>query len=125
MRKHRIVLLAALAMTGCAARGESTVSAGGKARGARARPKPPLPGRWELVRELTDEFDSTKLDDAKLDATKWHPCNPGWKGRKPGFFAKENVKVRGGKLHLTARMEDRKGLPDGYHTYTTAAVVNV
>ena len=124
MHRDRLVIfiLAALAMTGCGARGESAVSGGGKAHGASALPKPPLPGRWELIEELTDEFDGAKLDDAKLDGTKWHPCNPGWKGRKPGFFASENVKVRGGKLHLTARMEDRKGLPEGYHTYTTAAV---
>jgi beta-glucanase (GH16 family) len=130
MRRGRLavdIVLAALTMTGCAAGGESTVGGGGKARGAGALPKPPLPGRWEPIEGLTDEFDGAKLDgvkpnDAKLDASKWHPCNPGWKGRKPGFFAKENVELRDGKLHLTARMEDRKGLPDGYHTYTTAAV---
>ncbi|MFW6170271.1 MAG: hypothetical protein ACODAD_07260 [Planctomycetota bacterium] len=30
--------------------------------------------------------------------------------------------VRDGELHLTALLEDRQRLPQGYHTFTTAAV---
>lgn len=78
---------------------------------------PPKDGKWEPIPALSDEFEGSKLD-----AAKWHDHNPRWKGRKPGFFSPKNVTVRDGKLHLTARAEDLPGLPDGYHTFTTAAI---
>ncbi|MBN1417331.1 MAG: sulfatase-like hydrolase/transferase, partial [Planctomycetes bacterium] len=86
------------------------------------RPEPPeicplKHGVWEPFPALSDEFDG----DA-LDASKWHPRNPDWKGRKPGFFNPENVSVRDGMLLLQAKREDLPDLPPGYHTYTTAAV---
>jgi len=80
-------------------------------------PCPPLNGRWEIIPELTDEFDG-----GVLDPTKWYDHNPGWQGRQPGFFSTANVAVSDGMLHLTARAEDLKGLREGYHTFTTAAV---
>ena len=80
-------------------------------------PGPPSEGQWKPIPELTDEFDGNELD-----STKWHDHNPGWKGRKPGFFSGNNVSVSDSKLHLTARIEDLKDLPEGYHTFTTAAV---
>ena len=78
---------------------------------------PPSKSKWEPIQELTDEFDGDRLD-----SKKWHDHNPGWKGRHPAFFSKKNVAVRDGKLHLTARAENLKDLPKGYHTFTTAAV---
>ena len=80
---------------------------------------PSLPGNWVPIPQLTDEFEGTRLDEAK-----WHNHNPGWLGRKPGFFSTENVEVHDGKLHLTARMEEPpdETRPKGYHTFTTAAV---
>jgi beta-glucanase (GH16 family) len=78
---------------------------------------PPSGGRWEVIQELTDEFEGDRLD-----LTKWHDRNPGWKGREPGFFSTNNVSLSDGKLTLTARAENLKGLPHGYHTFTTAAV---
>jgi len=74
-------------------------------------------GQWEMIPELSDEFDGDRLDQ-----TKWHPCNPGWQGRQPGWFSPKNVTVSDGKLHLTARAEDLPDLPKGYQTFTTAAV---
>jgi beta-glucanase (GH16 family) len=74
-------------------------------------------GEWAVVTETTDEFNGETLD-----SEKWHPNNPKWQGRQPGFFSKDNVEVRDGMLHLTARHEDLPDLPDGYHTFTTAAV---
>jgi len=82
-----------------------------------ARTGPPEQGEWEPIPELTDEFDGSILD-----SSKWHDHNPQWKGRQPGFFSKRNVTVSDGKLHLTARAEDLPNLPEGYHTFTTAAV---
>ena len=80
---------------------------------------PPVEGKWEPIPELTDEFDKDRLD-----ASKWLNPDPGWQGRPPGFFAKHNVAVRGGKLHLTSRAVDLPGLPPQYHTFTTASVLS-
>ncbi len=74
-------------------------------------------GRWVPLPALTDEFDGPTLD-----ANKWHDHNPGWKGRRPGFFARHNVRVGDGQLQLTMRAETLEGVPKGYHTFTAAAV---
>jgi beta-glucanase (GH16 family) len=79
--------------------------------------KPPEGRAWEPIPALTDEFTG-----ATLDATKWHAHNPSWLGRQPSYFHPKNVTVCDGLLHLTMRREDLPGLPDGYHTYTSAAV---
>ena len=81
------------------------------------RADPPPGEKWNAIPELTDEFEGDKLD-----STKWHDHNPDWKGREPGFFSPTNVSVNDGQLHLTARAENLKNLPQGYHTFTTAAV---
>ncbi len=78
---------------------------------------PPADRKWEPIAELTDEFEGDALDGAK-----WYDHNPGWKGRKPGFFSPKNVAVHDGQLHLTARVEDLEGAGEGFHTFTTAAV---
>ena len=78
---------------------------------------PPPGASWEPIPELTDEFEGSDLD-----VSKWNDCNPEWQGRQPGFFSKDNVGVSDGELHLTARAEDLPNLPEGYHTFTTAAV---
>lgn len=77
----------------------------------------PLEKKWKSIPALTDEFN-----EDKLDAVKWYDHNPEWKGRRPGFFSKDNVSVSDGKLHLTAKAEDLPNLPKDYHTFTTAAV---
>ncbi|MBZ0256525.1 family 16 glycosylhydrolase [bacterium] len=78
---------------------------------------PPSSSQWKPIEELTDDFNG-----AALDSDKWFDFNPGWKGRQPGYFSKENVKVKDGELTLTARAEDLPNLPEGYRTFTTAAV---
>ncbi|NQV33314.1 MAG: family 16 glycosylhydrolase [Phycisphaeraceae bacterium] len=78
---------------------------------------PPSGSKWQPIPELTDEFNGSTLDSAK-----WHDHNPTWMGRQPAFFSKKNVTVSDGRLHLAARAEDLTGLPEGYHTFTTAAV---
>jgi hypothetical protein len=78
---------------------------------------PPAAGKWVPIAELTDEFEGPKLD-----AAKWYDHNPTWIGRQPALFAKSNVEVRDGKLHLAMRKEDVAGAPKGYHTFTSAAV---
>ena len=73
--------------------------------------------KWTPLAALTDEFDGTKLDE-----TKWHPNNPTWKGRLPGFFSKKNVTVVDGKLNITMKAETLPNLPKGYNTFTCGAV---
>jgi len=93
---------------------------------ALGRKDPPMPkptacslehGQWELMPEFTDEFDGAALDEAK-----WHPRNPGWLGRQPGYFHTQNVTVSDGQLHITMKHEDLPDVPKGYHTYTCGAV---
>jgi len=79
--------------------------------------QPSLNGEWEMIMELSDEFTGSSLD-----TTKWYDHNPGWLGRLPAYFSKENVEVNRGMLTLIARTEDLPDLPEGYHTFTTAAV---
>lgn len=81
------------------------------------RADPPPGSTWNPIPELTDEFEGTTLDP-----NKWYDYNPGWKGREPGLFSTNNVSVSDGELHLTARVENLKDFPAGYHTFTTAAV---
>src|SRR5512138_3750295 len=38
-------------------------------------------GRWAKFEPMTDEFKGRTLD-----AAKWWPTNPTWKGRQPGWF---------------------------------------
>ncbi len=78
---------------------------------------PPAHADWEPVLELSDEFKG----DA-LDTEKWHDHNPGWKGREPGLFSPDNVSVGDGMLRLVAREEIVQDAPEGYHSFTTAAV---
>jgi len=73
--------------------------------------------KWTPLAALTDEFEG-----AKLDESKWHPNNPKWKGRQPGFFSKKNVTVSDGKLHIAMKAETLPDLPKGYHTFTCGAV---
>ncbi len=74
---------------------------------------------WERFEPMWDEFEGDELN-----ADKWHPNNPTWKGRQPGFFHPGNVSVRDGKLHLTMKKEEVPEMPkdEGFHTYTSAAV---
>ncbi len=72
---------------------------------------------WTRFEPLWDEFEGAKLDEAK-----WWPCNPNWKGRQPALFRESNVEVRDGKLNLTMRSESVEDAPEGYHSFTSAAV---
>jgi beta-glucanase (GH16 family) len=69
---------------------------------------------------MWDEFNGPELD-----ARKWWPKNPVWRGRPPVFFHPKNVAVRDGKLLLTANKKETgegfKELPKGY-THTSGYV---
>jgi hypothetical protein len=56
--------------------------------------------KWELVENMSDEFNGSSLDLAKWQAK---PRGNGWMwdGRPPGFFHERNVKVKDGKMNVT------------------------
>lgn len=74
-------------------------------------------GQWEPVPEFTDAFE-----EGRPDSDKWYDHDPQWQGRKPGYFSRNNVSINSGLLTLEARKEDLPELPEGYHTFATAAV---
>jgi beta-glucanase (GH16 family) len=85
-------------------------------------PTCPLGEGWEFVPEFSDEFNGEALDDEK-----WWDFNPDWYGRKPGYFSRENVKIKNGMLQLTARMQkpDKVTIENkvrGYDKFTTSSV---
>ncbi len=63
-----------------------------------ADPICPVPGSWSFCGEFSDEFNGNSIDHEK-----WFDFNPSWDGRKPGFFARDNVSVTDGCLTLKAR----------------------
>lgn len=76
------------------------------------------PEDWIYNPQVSDEFDGESLD-----TSKWYDYNPtGWLGRQPSLFRRENVTVRNGELILSGRRENVPNAPEGYHTFTTAAV---
>lgn len=72
---------------------------------------------WVYNEEISDEFQGTTID-----TTKWFNYNPTWIGRQPSLFRPENVRVEGGQLILTGKREQVADAPEGYHTFTSAAV---
>lgn len=76
-------------------------------------------GGWVRNEAMSDEFNGRGLD-----AAKWWPVNPSWKGRQPAFFSAGNVRVAGGMLHLAMRREDPSPelRAEGCHTWSSAAV---
>lgn len=74
-------------------------------------------GDWVYNTFISDEFEGKTLD-----ATKWYDHNPTWTGRQPSLFRRENVQVKDGNLVLTGKREDVPNAPEGYHTFTSAAV---
>jgi beta-porphyranase len=55
--------------------------------------------KWELVKDMSDEFDGKKVDE-----NKWQISGQGWIGRAPGLFQAENIKVADGSLQITTRL---------------------
>jgi beta-glucanase (GH16 family) len=82
----------------------------------------PMGDNWNFEFHYSDEFNGPKLDQ-----TKWWDFNPSWHGRKPAYFDRKNVKVKGGFLQLTARVQDPSKVSvenrvRGHDQFTTATV---
>ena len=76
---------------------------------AMAQPLAPEGFKWVLVKELSDEFNQESLD-----TEKWNDYHPGWKGRTPSHFLRENVWVSDGVAHLrsNSRVESMDEVKD-------------
>lgn len=72
---------------------------------------------WIYNGDISDEFDGDVLD-----STKWYNYNPTWLGREPSLFKKENVLVKGGELILVGKRDSLVNAPEGYHSFSSAAV---
>ena len=79
-----------------------------------SRTKPMQEGTWEMIPELSDEFDGTSLN-----SDKWLDYHPYWAGRSPSKFVRENVKVEDGYLKLVASYD-----PDDYELWINSACVS-
>lgn len=71
---------------------------------------------WVYNEQISDEFETP------FDTAKWYDCNPSWIGREPSLFRKTNVRVEDGQLILSGKREEIADAPEGYHTFTSAAV---
>ncbi|WPR73123.1 family 16 glycosylhydrolase [Flavobacterium sp. NG2] len=55
--------------------------------------------KWELVKNMSDEFNGKKVDE-----DKWQISGQGWIGRAPGLFMAENITVSDGSLKIITNM---------------------
>ena len=63
----------------------------------KAQPTPPQGKQWELVENMSDEFNTNSLN-----TTKWQITNAtGWVGRSPGLFIDNAISVGNGNLKIT------------------------
>jgi len=80
---------------------------------------PPIEGDWEVITELTDEFEEG------IDNTKWLTRDPKWDGRFPSYFESSNISVEDGLLQLTCREINKQDKPpyssEGSYTHAAAA----
>ncbi|WP_282080358.1 family 16 glycosylhydrolase [Aquimarina algiphila] len=62
-------------------------------------------GNWVLNKEISDEFEGTKIDTSKWFVEGQNGDYYIWKGRAPSQFAPHNVRVEDGKLKLRTQWE--------------------
>lgn len=76
-------------------------------------PPPPPGGHWEVMPELTDEFNVSGLD-----TSKWYNGCTYWTGRTPSQFVPQNVAVSNGflQLRMTTAVTNMADVPDPVHS---------
>ncbi|AWG22716.1 glycoside hydrolase [Flavobacterium faecale] len=73
-------------------------------------------GKWKLLKEYSDEFDSKTLNE-----NKWFPNNPKWKGRAPTYFHPSNVSQEKGELVIKVNQHGNEQLPKDF-THSTGFI---
>ncbi|MDH7444456.1 carbohydrate-binding protein [Aquimarina sp. 2201CG14-23] len=79
-----------------------------------AQPTPPQGKKWERVEALSDEFNGNALD-----FSKWDDQSPEWRGRVPGIFKENTIKVKEGNLQIT---NYKLPSPEGAYTHAGGLV---
>ncbi|AWG22722.1 hypothetical protein FFWV33_14905 [Flavobacterium faecale] len=83
-----------------------------------AQIKAPEGKSWQLVSELSDEFNGKKLDTKKWIADpEGHP-EFGWIGRSPALFIENAVTVENGYLNIEVGKLDERFVSNKYNTAT-------
>jgi hypothetical protein len=80
------------------------------------------PFEWQLVQELSDEFEGDRIDE-----NKWQlePVGNGWNwmGRPPGLFLPKNVTLEDGKLTVTvSKLPKPRVIQDREYLYQGAII---
>lgn len=82
---------------------------------------PPEGTQWNLIPELSDEFDVQHANAAGdgLDTSKWWDFHPTWTGRLPSQFNSDNSWVADGKLNIrsTPLVEDMSQVGDQFNDH--------
>lgn len=71
-------------------------------------PTPPAGKKWQLIDNLSDEFNNG------FNTNKWAKNTPNWAGRKPGLFKTSQVTVQNGNLRITADILPPNERRDGW-----------
>ncbi|MEM1027233.1 MAG: family 16 glycosylhydrolase [Planctomycetota bacterium] len=80
---------------------------------------PPAGYVWVLNEQYSDEFDGNALD-----RSKWNDYYDGWKGRPPGLFVPEAIRVADGMLQISSTILDPPQ-EDGKWTIACGAIQSV
>ena len=72
----------------------------------------PVDAKWKLVKSMSDEFDGKVINESK-----WQISGQGWKGRAPGLFVPENIKLENGEMLITTTTLDKPVVING-QTFT-------
>jgi len=74
---------------------------------------------WTKIEDLSDEFDENSLD-----ASKWRPDYPGFKGRFPSKYSAGNITISDGQLNLVMRRNSSTNATEKTNAiqYTSAVV---
>jgi len=73
-------------------------------------------GNWILNNTLSDEFDGIQID-----LIKWVNLYPGWNGRFPSWFVKENAIINNGELNIIMKKEHLPEMDDEFE-YSTGVI---
>jgi len=79
-----------------------------------AQPAAPGGKKWQLISNMSDEFNGNSLD-----FTKWDDQDPQWRGRIPAIFKENTIKVADGYLKIT---NYKLSQPEGAYTHAGGMV---
>jgi hypothetical protein len=126
MRRALFLTVVALLPTG------ASIASDSQSKQIHPASDPTNSGGWILNKEVSDDFEGTKLDSSKWYVEGTDGKYKRWVGRAPSQFSPDNVRVENGKLHITTKWDPDFDFSDEvkpeykspYEKYTTAAVLS-